>query len=202
MWTRTGELIYNMEGESRFRIKNKKVVECDFYAKISRDLCSISRPFTSGILRCFVNEEFDTELYFTGLDNKQRKIYAKILTVFLKCAKNLFFSDLVRHLKTIPNLALINVDFFNKSNVDAQIADIYINEIVKFQCTSVYFLATVGYSWTIVFKNGTESANPNVFVKGTGYTLSFFALVNRKINFTVNLVILQNTLITNLILNH
>jgi len=69
------------------------------------------------------------------------------------------------------------------SEVKTSISNFYSNELVYFECKSIYFLVTIGYSWTVVFDNGTESADENIFVNGTGFRSWVFYLVNRELKF-------------------
>jgi len=105
-----------------------------------------------------------------------------------------FLLDFYWDLKTTPSSALINIKRINiqdwepVSSIYTLEEKFYTNEIAYFQCTSVYFLANFGYSWTIVFENGTESADINFFVNGTGFRSFPFSLLICKLNFTVSLI--------------
>jgi len=74
-------------------------------------------------------------------------------------------------------------------DVTTSTPNFYSNELASFECKSVYFLVTIGYSWTVVFRNGTESSDVNIFVNGTGVRHWVFSVVNRELKFAPDLLI-------------
>jgi len=75
-----------------------------------------------------------------------------------------------------------------KRDITTSTPNFYANELAYFECKSVYFLVTIGYSWAVVFDNGTESADANIFVNGTGFRNWFFSLITRKLKFAPGLL--------------